>query len=232
MAALSIICEVHILICEVHIDDGFFILAGLPGLANWILAIVGLSFCIAGPARHGARGLAIATLAVAAGHLLTMFVIIFTKESMASGALLVFSGWKWIPLASTLPTLPWLLNPEALKALDTTWPLLLTALLELARWILLLLYLRALAKTVKDDSIGDDAMEQVIVVPSTIGVLFFVDLIFGLIAKSSKSVSAAKTFVYFFKFLVLLNFLAVGLLAIWLAIHLMTARQNLQYPKS
>jgi hypothetical protein len=223
---------VLLFVFEVRIDDGFYILAGLPGLANWVLAIIGLSFCIAGPARYGARGLAIATLAVAAGHLLTMFVIIFTKDSISSGPFLIPTGLKWLPFASSLPILPFLLNPDALKAIDSTWPLLLTALLELTRWILLLLYLRALAKNVKNDSIGDDAMMQVIVVPSTLGVLFFVDLIFGLIAKSVKSVSAAKTFLYIFKVLFLLNFLAVGLLAIWLAIHLMTARQNLQYRKS
>jgi len=221
-----------LVICEVHMDDAYFILAGLPGLANWILAIIGLSFCVAGPARFGARGLAIATLAVSALHLLTMFVMVFTKNSTGPGGLLIFSGLKWIPLATSLPILPWLLNPEALKVIDTTWPLLITSLLELARWILLLLYVRALGKTVKDHSVGDDAIKQVIVVPSAVGVLFIVDLIFGLIAKSITSVSAAKTFIFLLKVLFLLNFLAVGLLAVWFAIYLMSARDSLQYRKA
>ena len=221
-----------LVICEVHMDDAYFILAGLPGLANWILAIIGLSFCVAGPARFGARGLAIATLAVSAIHLLMMFVMVFTKNSTGPSSLLVFSGLKWIPLATGLPILPWLLNPEALKVIDTTWPLLITSLLELARWILLLLYDRALGKTVKDHSVGEDAIKQVIVVPSALGVLFIVDLIFGLIAKSITSVSAAKTFIFLIKVLFLLNFLAVGLLAVWLAIYLMSARDSLQYRKA
>jgi uncharacterized membrane protein len=221
-----------LVICEVHMDDAYFILAGLPGLANWILAIIGLSFCVAGPSRFGARGLAIATLAVSAIHLLTMFVMVFTKNSTGPGSLLVFSGWKWIPMATSLPILPWLLNPEALKVIDTTWPLLITSLLELARWILLLLYVRALGKTVKDHSVGDDAIKQVIVVPSALGILFIVDLIFGLIAKSITGVSAAKTFIFLLKVLFLLNFLAVGVLAVWLAIYLMSARDSLQYRKA
>ncbi|MFL5243573.1 MAG: BRcat domain-containing protein [Gemmataceae bacterium] len=220
-----------LVICEVHMDSAYFILAGLPGMAHWVLVIIGLSFCVAGPARYGARGLAIATLAVSGLHLLTLFVMAFSKDSIGPGALLVFSGLKWIPFATSLPLLPWLLNPELIKAIDTTWPLLATALLELARWILILLYVRAIGKTVKDPSLGDDAIKQVIVVPSALGVLFVVELIFGLISKSVTSVSAAKAFMYLFKVLFLLNFLAVGLLAVWLAIYFLSARDRLQYRK-
>jgi hypothetical protein len=43
-----------------------FVIAGIAGLANWIVAIVGISFCIANPR---VRGLAIATMCVAAAHL-------------------------------------------------------------------------------------------------------------------------------------------------------------------
>ncbi len=84
----------------------------------------------------------------------------------------------------------------------------------------------------KDHSVGDDAIKQVIVVPSALGVLFIVDLFFVLIAKSITSVSAAKTFLILLKVLFLLNFLAVGLLAVWLAIYLMSTRDRLQYRKA
>ncbi len=55
------------------IPNGLMILLGLLGLANWIVALVGTSFCIAGPAR--ARGLAIAATVVAAVHLVLGFVV-------------------------------------------------------------------------------------------------------------------------------------------------------------
>jgi hypothetical protein len=55
------------------IPNGLMILLGLLGLANWIVALVGTSFCIAGPGR--ARGLAIAATVVAAVHLVLGFVV-------------------------------------------------------------------------------------------------------------------------------------------------------------
>lgn len=55
------------------IPKSLMILLGLLGLANWIVALVGTSFCIAGPGR--ARGLAIAATVVAAVHLVLGFVV-------------------------------------------------------------------------------------------------------------------------------------------------------------
>lgn len=55
------------------IPNGLLILTGLLGLANWVVALIGLGFCIAGPAQS--RGLAIAATAVAAVHLVMAFVV-------------------------------------------------------------------------------------------------------------------------------------------------------------
>jgi len=50
----------------VGLGYGLFVLPGLAGMANWVVAIVGIGFCIANPK---VRGLAIAAVSVAAVHL-------------------------------------------------------------------------------------------------------------------------------------------------------------------
>ena len=61
------------------IPDGLMIVTGLLGLSNWIVALIGLGFCIAGPAKS--RGLAIAATAVAAVHLAMAFVVANNEKS-------------------------------------------------------------------------------------------------------------------------------------------------------
>jgi hypothetical protein len=50
----------------VGLGYGLFVLPGIAGMANWVVAIVGIGFCIANPK---VRGLAIAAVCVAAVHL-------------------------------------------------------------------------------------------------------------------------------------------------------------------
>jgi hypothetical protein len=59
------------------------IVTGLLGLSNWIVALIGLGFCIAGPAQS--RGLAIAATAVAAVHLIMAFVVANNEKSARFG---------------------------------------------------------------------------------------------------------------------------------------------------
>jgi hypothetical protein len=65
------------------IPQGLMIATGLLGLSNWIVAVIGLGFCIAGPARS--RGLAIAATAVAAVHLILAFVVANNDKSAQFG---------------------------------------------------------------------------------------------------------------------------------------------------
>jgi hypothetical protein len=65
------------------IPDGLMIVTGLLGLSNWIVALIGLGFCIAGPAQS--RGLAIAATAVAAVHLIMAFVVANNEKSARFG---------------------------------------------------------------------------------------------------------------------------------------------------
>jgi len=65
------------------IPQGLMIVTGLLGLSNWIAALIGLGFCIAGPAKS--RGLAIAATAVAAVHLIMAFVVANNDKSAQFG---------------------------------------------------------------------------------------------------------------------------------------------------
>jgi LSD1 subclass zinc finger protein len=66
------------------IPNGLLIVPGLLGLTNWVVALIGLGFCIAGPSK--ARGLAIATTAVAAVHLVMSFVVANDSTSSLFGS--------------------------------------------------------------------------------------------------------------------------------------------------
>ena len=65
------------------IPAGLMIVTGLLGLANWVVALIGLGFCIAGPSKS--RGLAIAATAVAAVHLVMAFVVANNTKSAFYG---------------------------------------------------------------------------------------------------------------------------------------------------
>jgi len=65
------------------IPSALMIITGLVGLANWVVALIGLGFCIAGPSKS--RGLAIAATAVAAVHIIMAFVVANNEKSVNPG---------------------------------------------------------------------------------------------------------------------------------------------------
>ena len=67
----------------VGIPSALLLLLGLAGLTNWILALTGLGFAIAGPPKT--RGLAIAATAVSAVHLILGFVVANKAEAALFG---------------------------------------------------------------------------------------------------------------------------------------------------
>lgn len=76
------------------IPTGLMIVPGLLGVANWVVALIGLGFCIAGPSR--ARGLAIATTAVAAVQIAMAFVVANDLKSglFAAGSIQTASSYN------------------------------------------------------------------------------------------------------------------------------------------
>lgn len=75
------------------IPAGLMIVTGLLGLANWVVGLIGLGFCIAGPSKS--RGLAIAATAVAAVHLVMAFVV-------ANNAKSAFYGFHTVAMLSAM----------------------------------------------------------------------------------------------------------------------------------
>lgn len=69
------------------IPSALMIITGLLGLANWVVALIGLGFCIAGPARS--RGLAIAATAVATIHIIMAFVVANNEKSVNPGVVAI-----------------------------------------------------------------------------------------------------------------------------------------------
>ncbi|MDB5311877.1 MAG: hypothetical protein JWO38_6079 [Gemmataceae bacterium] len=62
------------------VPNGLVLVTGLLGLANWVVGLVGLSLCIAGPAR--VRGLAITATSVAVVHVILAFVVANDTKSL------------------------------------------------------------------------------------------------------------------------------------------------------
>jgi hypothetical protein len=177
-----------------HIDNDLYALAGLPGIGAWVTAAVGLGFLVAGPNRHGSRGLAIATAAVAGLHLILMLVDVFQDHTSIIG--MVSSGRSsthWMGLVSELPYLCFLTLGATLPvsfSVDTI--ALFTGLLEVAQVILFLLLLRALGQTVKDYGLVGNSLMILIVFASALGVHLILSMIWGLILKNVTSASAGK----------------------------------------
>jgi hypothetical protein len=164
------ICALLVLLAWARaIGSGIAILPGLVGLGNWIVGLIGLSFCIAGPSKS--RGMAIAATAVAAVHLLLILLGFGASQSNNPRNILMAMGGSdiyWLIFSSLLPLLNFVLPaltfladgagaPAARGSSDSLrqaiFPLLI-AVSELARLILMLLTLKALARACKDDDAG------------------------------------------------------------------------------
>jgi LSD1 subclass zinc finger protein len=127
-------------------------LVGITGMANWVVGLVGLGFCIAGPAR--ARGMAITATALAGAHLLFTGL---TVNSLGGGLIGRFSGGlgggTWICWTSMLPFIDALL-PAIIYSRGGFPSELLIAFLagacELARLIFIMLMVKQLSVAAKD----------------------------------------------------------------------------------
>jgi LSD1 subclass zinc finger protein len=145
------------------LPTALLVLAGVLGLGNWLVSLVGLGFAIAGPSR--ARGLAIAATAVAAVHLILTFICfarVADGQSVSSGprgdpsAVVTTSGFgdlAWLFMCTTLPAFDAFTLPVLVYASSFFGDVVLATLAgacELARLILIVLTLRSLAEAAKD----------------------------------------------------------------------------------
>lgn len=152
--------------------SGVMVIAGLVGLGNWIVSLVGLGFCLAGPPRT--RGTALAATIVSAVHLILSFVCFINLDDglRGFGGLGFGSSSAWVALASVLP------------AVDMALPLLiyqsgafsggfLVAFLaggcEIARLILIIFTLKGQALAARDYGTAERSKSAVMAVAGVCG---------------------------------------------------------------
>ncbi|AWM39978.1 hypothetical protein [Gemmata obscuriglobus] len=126
-------------------------LAGLAGCTNWVMSLIGLGFCIAGPER--ARGTAIAATVLSVVHLGLLFVGL----ALRGDALDRFGGGEplWATMATAIPSLNGVLSlllyaPQAFGS--GVLVKFLAGGCEVARLILIVLTLKGLAQAARSSA--------------------------------------------------------------------------------
>jgi hypothetical protein len=190
-----------------ELSSDVMVLPGLVGLGNWIVAAVGLGFCIAGP--HQARGLAIAAVSVAGVHLVLSFLAA-SERGMGVDAMMGARGrgssMDWSALVSLLPAVDSLLanlvyNSKALG--DVILPIL-GGMCETARIIILMLVLASLASAARDEGAAEMARRGMFINILVIGAAIVVFLLFMVIMRESKFTSLRTVMNMFFAMITLL----------------------------
>jgi hypothetical protein len=171
------------------------LISGLLGLGALGTAAVGYGFAIAGPRKNGAFGLAIATAAVTAVQLiLIIFVVIQSSDSSPRG--MRGSAYQTgFALGSTLAACTTLSPMLALLGMGLGMGggigggsgliLILMILLEIARYLLFFLYMKAVAGMVKDRNAASSCKSWVIAYSCIAGAVFVLGLVMGLILHST-----------------------------------------------
>jgi hypothetical protein len=141
----------------------FATLPGIIGLGNWIVALVGLGFCIAGPAR--ARSMAITATVLAGVHLVLVGITFSNIRDGGGGAGaargLGFGSIAWIFVSSALPALDAFLPTlfYASRAINGEMVIaILAGICEVLRLVFVLMTIKALAEAAKDYEASEKAM--------------------------------------------------------------------------
>lgn len=203
------------------VPEALATITGLIGFGNWIVAGVGIGFCLAGPKK--ARGVTIAAAIVAGIHLILMFVVFANASDgggrrtgggagsglgLYQGSMLLFT--LMIPaLDLMLPALVY----DSKLGFKISGELVIPALAgacEIARLILLLVSLKAQAAAAGDKDVGVKTKLGVIGVASICGgaavifLLVVVLVIEGKMMKSSKSLLCGTTLLMFIGYALML----------------------------
>jgi hypothetical protein len=175
--------------------DELLIPAGLAGLANWILGVIGFSFLLAGPKKGNLLGLTIALVSVAGLHLAMEIYLAFQKDSMSYGR--SGSGTiRWDVLPTQLESLTRMLISSVFVTAA-----LIAAILELARFVLFTLVLKEYGRICKDRDVGGSGSMLLIILPSVLGVSLILFLILKMIYKNAGMGSEGK-YIYFLMLLI------------------------------
>jgi len=147
-------------------------LLGLVGLGNWVVSLVGFSFCIAGPVRT--RTKAITTTSLAGVHLVLVGLSYSITSNMLGGygRLSGIESPSWLIFATTLPFLNSFLPALVYGARSVNGEflvLILTGVFEVIRLIFSLLTIRSLADESKNESAAEKAQLGVVATGIIVG---------------------------------------------------------------
>lgn len=165
---------------------------GLLGLLNWIVGLVGIGFCIAGPTKYGARGLAIAATIVSVVQLVFMALVAGRTGGIYSGlqgssygrdsfTIAAFST-MWVAVDAFLVVMVY-----ASKIFGEFVLPMIAGLCELARLILILLVARSISKAAKNRSAANSSLTSVYIVSITATVIPIILVLIAIILQSSSS---------------------------------------------
>jgi hypothetical protein len=136
-------------------------LACLPGLIGFILAGIGIGFIVAGPRRGNLLGYSIALAAVAGVHLILMFIASF-GDAKGVGAL-GRSSVNWLIMPSAFLECAVMVAFRHGEAL-----IICTAIFEVARYVLYMLYLKELGKICKAREATNRTTMLLVALPSAL----------------------------------------------------------------
>jgi hypothetical protein len=160
--------------------DLIILTIGLIGLANWIISIVGLGFCCAGPQES--RAISIITAVVCCVHLLLVVV----TYSISTNSLAGFerfggpSNTSMLFFATTMPMVDFFIPSLIYGGQGITGEfivLILTGICEIIRIFFALLTIRTLANEGKNHTVAGRAQIGIVVTALVVGVGIFVMLL-------------------------------------------------------
>jgi hypothetical protein len=173
-------------------------IAGIVGFGNWTVALVGIGFLIAGPAKYGLRGLSIATAVVGGIHFILVILCAFGVTGGRSRGGLGFAdelhgdlkaAATLVPLLDFFPTLLYVASKtQGLGELFSHLIIpLLAAMCEVARFILLMLVMKAAARIGKDSGAASKAQVSVVIYSAVNGVIPILILLIAVIMGETRS---------------------------------------------
>lgn len=172
----------------------FLVVAGLLGVGHWLTSAVGLGFLVSGPRARGALGLSIATAAVGGLHLMLLIVVATSRHfggfGSATHGYAADVHWdSFVTQARAIPVLLfWELGAGDIYrgvAQGSLLPVL-TNLLEVARWVLLLLALRAIMLGARDAKGTKLGMQATTGYGIGAGALILLGVLFGLLLLATR----------------------------------------------
>ena len=167
----------------------FAILGGILGLCHWLTSGTGIGFLVSGPRDRGALGLAIATAAAGALHLIVL-VIVGTSRTHVIGPQAVFgltSNLNWTNYVTQSLALSQVIYIQIgfsdfrIPMAEGSFLTIFANLLEVARNVLFLLTLRSIMLCARDSKGAKLVMKTLIAYVIGAGAVVLCGVLFGLL---------------------------------------------------